>query len=215
MGETIHTTDGETRLGGTYAYPDDGRPAGMGYAAISLVPANHRFDECWIDGYPLDRATLDLLHTAIAADASLSDSEVHVGQHNSTLGVATVPQDDFASRDSAGAPVVGMVVAVGLAALATWSRRLELAAALHIGVAKADQVAILLLETVVWAGIGAGAAVAPVVILTRDLPGADRPAVITSALLTPLLVVAGSLLGVLLAALTIRENRLFAWFKAR
>lgn len=91
LGDPIQTADGPTVLGGTYEYPDDGRTTGMGYAAIAPSAPDTKFDECWIDAYPVSQATTDLLYTTIAADSNLPDTGPQLSQHNMQLGKPVAP----------------------------------------------------------------------------------------------------------------------------
>ncbi|MCX4471353.1 hypothetical protein OOK41_13720 [Micromonospora sp. NBC_01655] len=215
IGDPIHTASGATALGGTYEYPDDGRPRGLGYAAIAPVSPSTRFDQCWIDAYPVSRATIELLYTAIAADATLPESGPTLSQHNQTLGTAIEPAAVYANRMTAVFPLAGLLLGLVTGAGAVWLRRLEIASALHAGIRKTDQASTLLLETAAWATCGALVALPMIAILTQHLDVADHSAVVLTAVQAPTLTAAGALLGTLLAALSIRERRLFTYFKGR
>lgn len=215
VGDPLPTASGPTVLGGTYDYPDDGRPPGMGYAAISPTSADHIFDACWIDAYPVGQATTDLLYTTVIADSSLPDSGPKLTQHNTTLGKATEPAHAYTARTSAWYPVAGFILGSVIGAGAIWLRRLEIASALHSGIRKTDQLAIFTLETAAWASVAALTAAPLILISARYLAYADHPTVTLTTALIPAMTCAGTLLGVLAAALSVRERRLFAYFKGR
>lgn len=215
IGDPIHTAAGTTALGGTYAYPDDGRDRGLGYAAIAPVSPATRFDQCWIDAYPVTKATTELLYTAIAADATLPDSGPTLSQHNQTLGTAIEPAAIYSGRMTATFPLAGLLLGFAAGAGAIWLRRLEIASALHAGIRKVDQAGILLIESIAWASCGALVALPVIAALTRHLDAADHLAVVLTAVQIPVLTLAGALFGTLVMALSIRERRLFTYFKGR
>lgn len=215
IGDTVISTSGDTVLGGTYDYPDDGRPRGMGYAAIAPTSADDPFDECWIDAYPVTRATADLLYTALAADATLADSGLTVSQHNQSLGQARDPAAEFSGRMTALFPLAALALGAGVGFLSAWSRRLEIASALHTGVRRLDHTATLLLETFAWSAVAAATSIPVIALLAQNLTQTDHIRVVLTAAHIPTMVVAGAILGTLTAALTIRESRLFAYFKDR
>lgn len=216
LGDPLTTNEGDTRLGGTYDYPDDGRPPGMGYAAVAPVAADsQRFDECWIDAYPTTRATTDLLYTALSPDLP-DEISPQLSQHNVTLGTAGEPAREYLSRDTRPVPLLAGIAGILVGFLAIWTRRLEFASALHTGAHKVDQLLTGILETAAWAA-GALVATVPVIlsIAAAQAPARDQPSVITAALLIPAAGFAGALIGAATATLLIREKRLFAYFKGR
>lgn len=215
VGDPIHTTDGTTTLGGTYQYPDDGRPRGMGYAAIGPSSPEQRYDQCWIDAFPVSAKTRDALYTAIAADSSLPDSGPAVTQHNTTLGAATDPTTAYTGRPTAWAPAASFTVTALIGFAAIWSRRLEHASALHSGVRKIDQAGTVLLETLAWSLSGTLTTVPVIAFVTQHLAESDHLPVVLTATLTPALAASGALLGALAAVVVVREQRLFAYFKSR
>lgn len=215
VGDPIHTAEGTSALGGTYSYPDDGRPRGMGYAVIAPDSPDRSFDQCWIDAYPVTQSTTDLLYTAIAANSSLPDSGPTLTQHNRTLGTPGQPAEQFTHRMTAFFPLVGGVLGVLLGAIAIWGRRLEIASALHAGIRRSDQTAILLLEALAWSLAGTATAIPIVAALTQTLTIEDHSIVVLTALQTPAMTASGVLLGSLVTAVLIREQRLFAYFKSR
>lgn len=215
IGDPLPTASGPSILGGTYDYPDDGRPPGMGYAAISPTNADRTFDACWIDAFPVNQATIDLLYTTVIADSPLSDSGPKLTQHNTSMGKATEPVRAFNARTSIWNPVVGFVLGAVMGVGAVWLRRLEIASALHSGIRKIDQLAMFTLELSAWVSVAA-LVTAPVILIgARHFPDADHQAVIFTAALIPAMTCAGALLGGLAAVVAVRERRLFAYFKGR
>lgn len=215
IGDPIRTANGQSVLGGTYAYPDDGRPRGMGYAVIAPDSPQRLFNQCWIDAYPVTQQTIDMLYTAIAAGSSLPDSGPSLTQHNLALGAPGQPAAEFASRPTMIFPLIGGVLGLLIGGMAVWSRRLEIASALHAGIRKRDQMSVLLLESLAWSFAGALAAIPVIAYLTQDLAVEDHLAVVLTAVQTPIMTASGVLLGGLVTALLIRERRLFSYFKGR
>lgn len=216
LGDPIGTRAGTTRLGGTYEYPDDGRPPGMGYAAIAPASAGaQRFDECWLDAHPTTKATTDLLYTTLVPDLS-ADISPQVAQHNASLGRAGDPAADYLARDTRAMPLIAALVGLLVGFIAIWVRRLELASALHTGARRLDQLLTCLLETVAWTAVAVIATLPMILYAARSAtPAADHLAVVVAALLIPASCAAGTLLGAAAATGLIREDRLFAYFKGR
>ena len=78
--------DGQpTRVAAVYAYPEDGRRPGLGYAVIDPVPSGGAFDECWVRSWPTDDGVLPAL-TATAFHPSTEQSQRRFSQLNGTLG---------------------------------------------------------------------------------------------------------------------------------
>lgn len=215
IGDPVHTSAGSTILGGSYDYPDDGRPPGLGYAVIAPTAANETFDECWIDVQPTNPATRELLYTTIRADAPAGDTPPALTQHNASLGQLADTEQDYHQRATAHVPYVALLAGLLLGGLAIWVRRLELASALHTGVRKRDLLAIVTLESSSWALPGAALSVPVAAYLAHDLRAPDFSAVIITSLAPPACFAAGALLGTGLATALIRERRLFAYFKTR
>lgn len=215
LGDPIQTADGPTTLGGTYEYPDDGRTTGMGYAAIAPIAPDSKFDECWIDAFPVSQATTDLLYTAIAADSNLPDTGPQLSQHNLQLGKPVNPESAFAGRSTGAFPLAGFGIGAMVGFGAVWLRRLEIASAFHVGVQRSDQTVTLLLEALAWSCAGALVAFPAIALLTQNLAASDLIPVAATAALTPALTVSGAILGTLAAALLVRERRLFSYFKGR
>ena len=216
-GDPLYTGEGVTRMGGSFEYPDDGRDRGLGYAAVAVsrATAGQLFDECWIDAFPVTEQTRELIYTAIAADAKLPPTGTTITQHNTTLGVATNPVARYEARLTAWAPAAALLVSALLGFVAIYMRRLAIASALHAGVRKTDQTLILVLESLSWAVVGASSTIPVIAYFAMNLAAADHATVVSTAALTPVLTVAGVVLGTLTAAALVREDKLFAYFKSR
>ena len=165
--------------------------------------------------YPVTKDTIDMLYTAIAADSSLPDSGPTLAQHNTVLGAAVDPSAAFAGRMTAAFPAAAFVLGLLIGLISVWGRRLEIASALHTGVRKLDQITTLLFEALAWSIAGAATAIPVIALLSRNLAAINHLTVVLTACLIPVLTVSGAILGTLIAGATIREQRLFSYFKGR
>lgn len=215
IGDPVHTSAGRSILGGSYDYPDDGRPPGLGYAVIAPTTAHETFDECWIDVHPANPATRELLYTTIRADAPAGDSPPSLTQHNPSLGQLADTEHAYHERATAHVPYVALLAGLLLGGLAIWARRLELSSALHTGVCKRDLLAIVTMESCAWALPGPALGVPVAAYLAHDLATSDFSTVLLTSITTPSCLSAGALLGTGLVTAFIRERRLFAYFKTR
>jgi hypothetical protein len=214
-GDQVATADGDTPLGGTYAYPEDGRRTGLGYAAVTPVPAMGAFDECWIRVWPVDLATIGLVRMALIAGAEGPDQpSPKLSQLNSSLASEFAAAERFRDRPTRLAPLValGAGLLVGFGSLLT--RRLELASALHCGVGRGPLLWQVAQEGAAWI-FGAAILAAPAVVLTAYGAAADTARIAVLGLRSVLAGACGALLGVLASVMWIRERHLFALFKNR
>jgi hypothetical protein len=223
LGDRIASADGQAGLAGqaghaevagTYAYPDDGRAPGLGWAALEPVNARTAFDECWVDIAPDSPAVRALASTAIRLGQDQAASP-EISQLNSTLGPPADQAKAFHARPTLSAPWLGAATAAVIAATAAWARRLELAAARHARVPRLASMIQFALEAGAWLAL-AGLACLPIVAhyAVEAGPG-DGPAVAWALARVPLAVLAAGVLVAFLVAGLIREKRLFAYFKAR
>lgn len=158
---------------GTYAWPDDGRPTDLEYAVVASVPPAKAFDQCWIRSRdPADRPLDLLLSTLIQSPENPSDA-VPV-QSNPELGETFTYADDFGTRGTRYAWIfVG--IATALAAMAGLRRRAtELTNARECGIAPLALTIQVLLETFVWAILGAAMALGGLVV-SMELQGIPNP----------------------------------------
>lgn len=142
---------------GVFPYPDDGRRAGLGYSALSTVPAAGIFDQCWIRVWP-ESDRVQALASASVVVGGIDQGSPIVSQLNTTLGARFDGEARYRARPSAFAPFALMLAGGAVGATSVRLRRLELAAARLAGVRIADQAVQLGLETAVWSVAGSGAA---------------------------------------------------------
>jgi hypothetical protein len=213
-GQELPTGAGTLTVAGLYEYPDDGRDSRLAYAALLPEPAAGAFDECWADIWPLSRDREQLLHAALAVDSSAADA-VTVGQLNTSRGTRFDALAEFTGRPTRfGLPACALAgLLIGLAAVRI--RRLELAAALHLGESRRDLLATQVVETAAWAA--AAVVLAAVALLAGVMAAgpADPMAVYLVDVRGPAVAACTALIGAVLGVLTVRERHLFRYFKNR
>jgi hypothetical protein len=213
-GQQLATTAGTLTVAGVYDYPDDGRDSRLTYAALLPEPAAGIFDECWADVWPVSEFRESLLHTALTVDTASTDP-VTIGQLNTSRGTRFDGADAFTGRPTRYALPACLLAGLVLGFVAIRLRRLEVAAALHLGESRRAVLATLLLETAVWsltAVLLAACALVFGVLANNPGPALD---VYLIDVRGPVLAAAGALIGALVACFTIQERHLFAYFKNR
>jgi hypothetical protein len=140
-----------------------------------------------------------------------------LGQLNTTLGRQFDGAAQFAVRPFRLVGSLSALAAAVLGFAAIRSRRLELAAAQHLGVTHMTQIRQMLLETACWVGL-ACALVLPLLSLASNHLAAlstDQPAMLMLAVRSTLSSAFGALAGAAAQAALIREHHLFRYFKHR
>lgn len=213
-GDTLATRAGEATVSGVYAYPDDGRRAGYGYAALVPVPDGGAFDECWVDVWPTSTQTPMLLQMALTP-ADQDGEQAVLSQLNTTLGTRFDGHDRFADRITRHGPLIALTIGAGLGYLAVRSRRIQLASALHAGLRKPALALILALETLSWTAPTAMLTAAFVAVFVATGSTGESAASVLLGLRIGLLAVATPFLGAAVALALTRERDLFRYFKDR
>ena len=145
----------------------------------------------------------------------IRDSRPTVRQLNTRFGAGLDSSALFASRTTAWLPVLAGGVALALGFVAVWTRRLELASALHCGVPKPALVLQMMLETASWT-LAATVLCLPLPLAVMHLWAGSAPQQIVVLTLRPMLATAlGALAGATAGVLRVRERDLFAYFKRR
>ena len=210
----LQTTSGSVPVGGTYDYPDDGRRAGLRYSLLVPVPAVGEFDECWADIWPADSSLTQLLFTTVLPSQHPS-SQPELSQLNSTMGAAFDASDAIGGRATRLAALAGAGLGVIIGLWSVFSRRLEMASALHAGVSRGALMAVLLIESGLWLTISGMVSYAVGVLAARHLEADLRATLALSSLQIALAAVLGGSVGTWAAFAAIRENQLFRYFKTR
>lgn len=214
-GDAVATASGPVPVAGTYAYPDDGRTAGYGYAAfapaLADAPRGDRFDECWIRAWPVPTAIRSL---ALWTTEPTADSPT-IGQLNPRLGATFAADELLAARILLWAPLIGAVLGAALAAALTRLRRVEYASALHIGVRRRDLLAIHGWETLAWCVPVVALCLGAMSVSGVGLSGADAAAIAADAAVTVLCTLLAAIAASALTLLRVREDRLAHYVRER
>ena len=227
-GSQLATTMGAVTVAGSYAYPDDGRRAGLSYAALVPSLSQVPFDECWVRQWPQSDDVNSLLLLSMIPQAqqptgsgaidSSSDSTTEppsFSQLNVTLGARFAGLKSFEARVTQWAPLVAAIAAFGLAYVSIRMRRLQFASALHAGVARSDHLLIALAETAVWVAGGLIVVFPAAAVTAANATLQDREATFALGGAVVLAAGAGGVLGAFIAAALTREKHLFRYFKDR
>ena len=208
-------------IGGVFDWPDDGRDSEFTYTALAPVPVvqGERFDSCIVRAWPVPRDMTALLRLAAApgsaGGSAGAGNQPTITQLNTSHGTAFDAQALYNQRLTRWAPAVAAVAGLLLVMAAVWFRRLELASNLHCGVPKTAMVTQALVESLVWVAAALLLTVPVIAWFCHSAAYGDLKALLGTLLRIPGAGAAGSVTGTLLAALWIRERRLFAYFKAR
>lgn len=216
---SLVTQLGAVPIGGTYAYPNDGRRGGLAYAIVTpTLDYEQPFDECWLSSWPEVSQPNSLLATTISDPATGvpqedSESATEYTQLNSTLGREFNGDLQFSSRASALNHVFGAAIGILFGLLAYWPRRLSIASALHLGASKTDLLRIHLIQHVAWILTGTFMAIALAMLCAAG--SGVLGDVLSTILLPPCFAALGSVTTICIALATLRPNRLLRMIQMR
>jgi hypothetical protein len=214
-GDSVVLSGSPTTVRGTYPWPEDGRRTGYGYAALLPAQRSEPYDVCWVDAYPVPDGLPALARLAVLPGTGEQATPVVVSQLNTTLGTAFDGAALHASRTTRHAVWLSLAAGTTLGLVAVRTRRLELAAARHVGVTPRAQHLLVLLECFAWvlpaALLIAGSSAVLVVLGTGEDPAAL--ALVAAHVAVPGLL--GALLGAQAATAITREEHLFRYFRTR
>jgi len=227
-GSQLAATTGVVRVAGSYAYPDDGRRAGLSYAALVTSITQAPFDECWVRQWPQSDDVNSLLLLSMVpqvqrpngspAGDSSSDSATEppsFSQLNSAFGARFAGLKSFEARVTQWAPLVAASASLVLGYVSIRMRRLQFASALHAGVARSDHLLIALVETTAWVGCGLIVAFPAAAVTAAHAALQDRETMFLLGGAILLAAGVGATLGAFVAAVLTRERHLFRYFKDR
>lgn len=213
-GATLRTTAATARVSGTFAYPDDGRAAGLGYSVVLSVPPRGVFDQCRVLIWPESDAVRAIVASSVLSAGASTESPPTIGQLNPTLGAHFDADARFRDRPTASLPLAVIAAAGAAGFVAVRRRRLELAAARSVGVTLHVQAAQITIETLAWSACAAAGAVI--------VSAATAAIVAPSAALDPAavtVVAVGTLLaapaGAAIAVSSVSRARMHAYFRDR
>lgn len=210
-GESISINGELAFVTAVFQYPADGRDPRLGYSVLSAASEDGAFSECWMAAWPPIDDYRGRLLSALQPGTSPLDAVSSVQQLNTRLGADYTAPEDFASRPSQVAWMVGFSLSVLVGAMWSQRRRLETGASLHLGASRRDLVAISVIESLACsfpATVGTIAFVVAVSI-TQD------PALAALAAAPALTLLPGAAIGSALGVLLVRRSTYFSDFKKR
>jgi hypothetical protein len=213
----VPLANGDTlAVDGIYDYPNDGRSPTLIYQILSPAPAVDLFDECWELVWPDPDLAIPVLTLPVIPDFSGAEqTRVTVGQVNTTLGASFDGPARFAALPLGAMRLAGVGVAGVAGFVSVRSRRLELASALHAGVAKTALALQVTVETAWWLLLGLTPSVATAVYAARAGNTTEWFTAFFPAAQTLAAAGATAILGALAATALTRETHLFRYFKNR
>ncbi|WP_428860558.1 hypothetical protein AB4920_03375 [Bifidobacterium dentium] len=218
VGDKLALSDGrQTRIRGTYRYPDDGRTPGYSYAVLSPVISTGTFDACWVSIWPQTGRTENAIWSALTPAAkSDRDSSITLEQLNSSLGRSFDGQSIYRKRSTAFLPIMAACTGAVLGYAMVRIRRLEIVSALHCGVLKPALTLQICVESFIIVAVSATISGSMSYLATmRYVSGTDRWQVLFTALCPALTAYSSYVLGALACTLAVREKHLFVYFKKR
>lgn len=214
-GSRVETADGTLTIAGVFNYSDtDGRDPRLTNAVVVVGDRAENASECWYSAWPPSNVSDQFAYGAVAATGQGASSP-QVAPLNPTVGQRFDLAGDFSSRPTAlsSATVVILFALVGFAGISR--RRLELAGNLHAGAGRRDVVLGAAVETLVWS-LFSGLSTFVLVRLSTKLLLDDTLVAYEASLVVSLALAAGAaVLGAVIPATLVAEDRLFAIFKLR
>lgn len=210
----LATRDGHAPVQGVFGYPDDGRDPALTYSALAASRADGGpFDACWVTSWPASDDVVQALgRTVLPGSGGDTESRPVLGQLNSTLGVS-FHSPPMALDGWGAAAAGGLGVASGAASV--WRRRSRLASDRHVGVTTAAQLGSQSLQAAVWTTVASLCIVSVVLAVTFGLRPDDSIPISLDAGRTLAVGAVGVLLGVVVAAVSVRESSLLRYVRQR
>ncbi|MCD4557361.1 hypothetical protein [Schaalia sp. lx-100] len=200
-------------VSGIFPQVEDGRAPIFARNIVIPVAAHGLFDACWAEIWPESSALEQLLTYAVvngqedSAQAETQLFNTSQGQHfDVTKRLGPLPFWFYTAAAICFAQIIGIAF--------SWSRRLEGASALHAGV---DRLSFVIQLTVEYgfAALLSWTVLLPILFFTSTVLGIIQWNLWGSGILIVSASYLCGALGVILGALRIQENQLFALFKAR
>lgn len=212
---TLLTTTATVNVAGTYSWPRDGRRPGFGYAAMQLSPATGTYDECWVHAWPMPGDLASIVQTTLIPARDANDQPAVLSQLNTTLGTRFTGGETFDVRPTRHAPALSGALGAAIGYAAVRVRRVQLAGALHDGLARTSLLIVIGLETCAWVL----PATATIAAATITVAGTGPPEAASSTIVVSMRVAASAAvaacLGALTAAMGARERQLVRYVRDR
>lgn len=208
-GAVVSTTDGETRVSQVFHYASDGRNPVLELAALSPVPSEGRFDQCWVAVWPPNQFLDGLLLSTV------DTNDVELGRLNTLPGEPQATQDVLAARPTRFIPFLGAALAALLGFAMTKLRRVELALALQLGVRRRDQLLQVVLESSSWLGAALVVAQATLMPTLAGLTTGEANWLAVAGALDSVGITLAAEAGVLAGLATVATGKLYGWARDR
>ncbi len=211
----LATDAGEMQVAGVFPTPDDGRRAGLGFAAIYPELVNvEPYDECWITSWPDHPDALSLLNSVVLPAERSGEPAPELTQWNTTLGASFDGHQQFMDRFTQHHPYFASSLGAAIGFFALRTRRLEIAASRHARVRTEALLGMQLLQQSVWVVLG-GALVTFVGAIISSGHPESAPSLMSATVRITGFAAVGALCGVSAGVVSIRETALFTYFRER
>lgn len=202
-------------VAGIFTYPNGGRDSRLEHAILVPVPSQgSSFNECWMAAWPQAESADSQLRSALKM-VNAESTEVAISQLNRSLSTTLDGSTLYLHRATRWMPLFAIFAGTVLGLIWARARKLEYAAALHAGQTRAALVSTAILECLIWSTLGASLATVVALGLAIGLNPMPEVWMLSLALPSPIAAIAGSLLGALIGASSMREKYLFRYFKER
>lgn len=215
-GDPLPTATSSASVEGIFAVPDDGRQGDLSFSLLlpQTTGDTRPYDQCWVEFWPPDPASAALLRTSLVAAGDDSDRPT-LRALNTRLGREFDGSSELAAGLGARAPLIALVTGGALGWAAVRRRRLELASALHAGVARPALALGQALQAIVWITAGSALAAPTLVALGTGSGRANAAALLAWGGVCLVTGALAAVSGTLFAVLATRERHLFRYFKDR
>lgn len=223
-GETLTLEDGSTvTIADRYAFPEAVSSSTLSSALAAPAPTTGLWDECWLDLETYDEATTaSMTFSLVPAADDLLGGQAQLTQLNGSHGRSHNLPALLAERPTRWLLLAAPVLAALVGAISVRTRRLEHAAARHVGVTRTDLAATTAVESAVWAITAALLTVAVVAIVHVALmasagldPRTDLTATLADTARPASLAAAAATVAATLTSLTNKPRQLYRYFRER
>ncbi|MDR0504613.1 MAG: hypothetical protein LBG70_02235 [Bifidobacteriaceae bacterium] len=207
-GSSLITRQAALLVSGIYNYPADGRRAGLGYAVVLAADYTTPFDQCWVEVWPQSSEIRSIISSVLLSGANDSAAGVAVNQLNRKYGEYFTGTVDYKTRNSQSASLVAGLFGIVIGVAMITRRRVEIAAARHLGVPTAAHILMHVFQAIFICIISMIAASPLVSWFYFRCDKQDRFAVVTDQLLVLASLTTTVVISVLLAVAIVRRMSL-------
>lgn len=213
-GEVFQATSGQTDVLGVFDFPQDGRRSDLGYAILEPSSSGDKFDECWASSWPNDTDLTPLLSATQLRGSDDAAKSAEFSQVNSTFGRHFNGYDKFTTRLTRAMPVLVVLATIAITAFLGAMRKLEYASLLHVGFHRRHLWVMSVFE-IVFVLAAAATIVTPLALAVAALSDGLHMTLLGVFAGTLVAGSVGALIGGSWMILSIREDKLFRYFKER